>query len=517
MTAQDKDELPTEVPNATATQVLERVGLMPADGRAMCPVCERPSVLVYSLDEVTCEAGCVRQAVVSRLADLGRLAPVESVQMLVEGWVKGLRNHRDPKSRARVTCLADVQARDVGWLWPGRLPAGMISVLDGPPGVGKSTVVVDLVARLTTGRPLPNEEGSRSAVNVVLLGHEDSPQHTIRPRLDAAGADPSRVHLLMSIGDRHPRLPDDIDEIRRVIRDTDAKLLVVDPVSAYVAADMHRDNDVRTALASLGTMAEETGVAVLLVRHLRKSGGTDALGRGLGSIAIIALARAGLMLLVDPDDPQAKILAWSKMSVGPCPPSLRWRLRTGSGTPGIAWEGIAALSANDILARQDKDWAGGEGDRTALAEAKDFLREALSNGPIPATDIVRDAKGVGISETTLRRAGTAIGVEAKKQSFSGKWEWSLPKAATNGAWTSSEGAQSVSSSKSSPIAGIPQDGQDGQSCVVGGKVSVVTILAKGARDDLAGDAAGGLNAANEMRSDSDGHRDPETRTGYRPD
>ena len=96
--------------------------------------------------------------------------------------------------------LADVQARSVDWLWPGRLPTGMPAVLDGESGGGKSTVTIDLAARLTTGRPFPGEERGRPPADVLLLGHEDSPEHTIRPRLDAAGADVSRVHLLQEIG-----------------------------------------------------------------------------------------------------------------------------------------------------------------------------------------------------------------------------------------------------------------------------------------------------------------------------
>src|SRR5688572_27354116 len=108
----------------------------------------------------------------------------------------------------------------------------MVAVLDGPPGAGKSTFVADLVARITTGRALPNEaDARRPAADVVMLGHEDSPGHTIRPRLDAAGADPARVHLLTDVAGRMPRLPDDGDAIESVVRETGARLLVVDPVS----------------------------------------------------------------------------------------------------------------------------------------------------------------------------------------------------------------------------------------------------------------------------------------------
>jgi putative DNA primase/helicase len=227
--------------------------------------------------------------------------------------------------------MADVQSKAVEWLWEGRLPAGMPSVLDGESGCGKTTVALDITARLTTGRPLPGESVPRRPVDVMLVGYEDSPQHTIRPRLDAAGADVARVHLLQEVGGRCPRLPGDADEIERHIRATGARLLVFDPITAYIDADLHRDNEVRAALAPLAAIAERTGASILALRHLRKSGGTSAINRGLGSVAITAVARATLMLLQDPDDAAARILAWPKMNVARVPTSLRWRsVRTAS-------------------------------------------------------------------------------------------------------------------------------------------------------------------------------------------
>jgi hypothetical protein len=145
------------------------------------------------------------------------------------------RNGRGP----RLVTLTDIEPREVEWLWPGRLPAGMVVVLDGWPGAGKSTLVIDLIARLTTGRPFPNEAASsRPASDVVLMGDEDSPEHTTRPRLDAAGADAARVHLLADVGGRRPRLPDDGAAIEGVVAERGARLLVVDPISAYIGGSM---------------------------------------------------------------------------------------------------------------------------------------------------------------------------------------------------------------------------------------------------------------------------------------
>lgn len=416
--------------DSVETQALEGLGLMPVDGLATCPSCDRPS-LRYSRDAVTCDAGCSRAAIVSRLASLGRIAIPTSVRVETAAWVKHLRAVARGGGCARVTCLADIQPKAVEWLWLERLPAGMVSVLDGPPGAGKSTLVIDIVARLTTGRPLPGETGSRPPATVVLLGHEDSPEHTIRPRLDAAKADASRVRLLMDIGGRPPRLPDDGAEIERVVRETGASLLVVDPISAYLGqADLHRDNDVRVALAPLAAIAANTGAAVLLLRHLRKSGGVDAMGRGIGSVGIIALARTGIMLLPDPNDPEARILAWSKMSLGPLPPSLRWRFRVGADGPNIAWEGVSNLSANEILSRQDRALRGG-GDTaaTAVDGAEDWLMGLFEESDtIPVVEIQRRAAIEGISWRTIERAKGRLGIRSRRESLpvgrgSGQWVW----------------------------------------------------------------------------------------------
>ncbi len=341
----------------------------------------------------------------------------------------------DARKRARVTRLADVVPKEVEWLWASRLPTGMVSVLDGPPGAGKSTLVTDIVARLTTGRPLPDEpDRSRPATNVVLLGHEDSPEHTIVPRLVGAGADLDRVFLLGDIAGQTLRLPDDGGEIERVVRENHASLLVIDPISAYLGqADLHRDNEIRTALAPLALIAERTGAAVLMLRHLRKSGGTDAMGRGLGSVGIIALARAGLMLLVDPDDPKARVLTWSKMSVGPVPPSLGWRWQPGEKHPLITWTGICELSANEILSRQDRELRVGGGASATAAQdgAEEWLRTQFEGvDVIPTKDLEARAKADGIAWRTLERAKKRADIRARKETLpdgQNRWVWAAPR------------------------------------------------------------------------------------------
>jgi hypothetical protein len=425
-------------------RALELIGLQPHaedDGTivALCPVCDNPgaSLAVKTTDPpaLRCALGCsaalVREAV-SALA-VGHLDAEPEPSAALAVLLCECARAAAPPPVARMRRLSDVEAREVEWLWPGRIPAGMVAMLDGPPGCGKSTLVADLVARLTTGRALPAEAADtpRPPANVILLGHEDSAAHTIRPRLEAAGADLRRVHLLEELRGQPPRLPDDGAEIERIVGETEARLLVIDPISAYIGrADTHRDNETRAALAPLATLAERTGCVVLMLRHLRKSGGTDAIYRGLGSVAFTALARASLMLLVDPEDPAARILAWSKLNVGPIPPSLRWRWEDGEGAPRIKWEGTSPLSADDVLCRHEERLRSGEGRASALDAAADWLMAQFESADtVPVKELQARASRAGLAWRTIERAKGRLGARAGKVSGTAgaaHWVWSAP-------------------------------------------------------------------------------------------
>ncbi len=430
---------------ARVLRALEIIGLSPHaedDGKivAVCPVCADAGASLRVTTRppaIRCLLGCsvehVRELLRNQTTSIEDSGARAALEVLLTESARA-----STAGGAHVVTLATVEPREVEWLWPGRLPAGMVTVLDGPPGAGKSTLVVDIIARLTRGQSLPNEAGvSRPVADVVLLGHEDSPEHTVRPRLDAAGADPARVHLIETIRGRLPALPADTDEIERVVRDKCARLLVIDPVSAYIGrADLHRDNEVRSALAPLGVIAARTGAAVLLLRHLRKSGGIDAIGRGLGSVATIALARAGLMLLTDPDNEGARVLAWTKLSVAPLPASLRWRWAPGEGPPRIAWEGTCDLTADAILSRQDRALrgAGGEEAATATDAAEAWLLDYLGErgGEAATKETLEAGMLSGHRLRTLQRARARLKLQTGQPGIQGQRgrgsaTWRLPR------------------------------------------------------------------------------------------
>ena len=174
----------------------------------------------------------------------------------------------------------------VDWLWQGRLARGKVTVVDGDPGLGKSTITADLAARISTGSPMPDGSRLSGSADVIPLSAEDGVADTIRPRLEAAGADLTRVHAV-DISAADPMvLPSGIGDLERAVTATGAVLVVIDPFVAFLSDDVnsYRDQDVRRVLAALAALAARTGVCVLLVRHLTKSTGGPAIYRGGGSI-----------------------------------------------------------------------------------------------------------------------------------------------------------------------------------------------------------------------------------------
>jgi AAA domain len=327
--------------------------------------------------------------------------------------------------------VADVDRELVRWLWPGRIPLGKLVVLDGDPGTGKSTLTLTIAAKVTTGSPFP--DGARpERADVILLNAEDDIGDTIRPRLEAAGADLARCWVLPDVQpdpDRPPRppeLPADVDAIEGMVKDKQAALVIIDPLMAFLAGqvDSHRDQDVRRVLASLTYMAGRTGAAVVVVRHMNKGQGS-ALYRGSGSIGIVGAARAGLLVAPDPDDDNRRVLAMTKSNLAKMPDALAYRLVDDEryNCARVVWDGASRHTAADLVRPPvDEDQA------PALAEAVRVLKEILSDGPLAAGNVKKMAAQAGVKERTLDRARQVLGVTARRRGFGqgGHYEWSMP-------------------------------------------------------------------------------------------
>lgn len=340
------------------------------------------------------------------------------------------------KEEKLVWRLSELQEEPVHWLWPGRIAAGKTTLIDGDPDLGKSLLTLDLAARLTTARPLPDGYVPPEPVSVILVGRQDGLRDTVLPRLKAAEADLGRVHFFAGrardgVPCGWPSFPDDCDLLRETVEETGARLIVLDPLMDFVSerACSLNDHMVRKALGPLAQLAEETRAAMQWVRHLTKGGhGQGALYRGSGSIAIIGAARTAFLVGRSPEDDNLRVLACTKNNLAERPPSLGFRIGlTNQGLPIVAWTGPVDVSADDLVLRPRLPY--GE----ALAEAKHFLQELLETGPCAWEEVQRRASEAGISVATLKRAkgGLRVLSKLKRTGDDHQWYWSLPAAAAD--------------------------------------------------------------------------------------
>ena len=329
--------------------------------------------------------------------------------------------------------LSEVQPERVVWLWTGRIPKGKLSVLDGDPGLGKSAATVDIAARLSSGLGMPDGSPCEAA-GVVVCSAEDGLADTVRPRLDAAGGDPERVVSLATIPDeegleRPISVPEDVPAIRRAIERVDAGLVIIDPIMAFLSGgtDSYRDQDVRRTLAALSALAEETGAAVVIVRHLNKSGGKNPIYRGGGSIGIIGAARSGMLVAKHPEDEDLRVLSMAKSNLAAPAPSLIFTLEEAQNSAvRVEWLGESELSAAELLGTPSDDQP------SAVEAAGEFLRTLLADGPVAQRDVKAAAREAGISMATAKKAKKELGVDSTAVREEGKrgvqgWSWSLPE------------------------------------------------------------------------------------------
>jgi len=339
----------------------------------------------------------------------------------------------------------EVQTVPIDWLWEGWLPRGVVAVLDGDPGLGKSSLALDLIARITTGREFPKGElgtpnselgtAVRDPRCCVVVALEDPIDKVVKPRLEAAGADVGWVAFLGGVREEGPdgqvadllQLPRDLDLIVNLCRQVRPALLVIDPLFAVLGYDKrgrfikaNDDQSVRQLLARLKTLAEETETTILLIRHLNKASSGTALKRGSGTIAISGLARAALIVGRDPDDESKRVLAMVKSNFGIEPPSWRYALRGAGATSRVEWLGECELKPDDLVQSISAEKRAS----ARLLEAQDFLETTLEDGAKPWEMLVEQAAAEGITERTLRRAR----VEMRLEKF--RWRndvsWRLP-------------------------------------------------------------------------------------------
>ena len=218
-----------------------------------------------------------------------------------------------------------VKMQRVDWLWDNYIPRGKVSDIQGNPGDNKSTLTADFAARVTRGWSWPDDALGSKPGDVFILSSEDDARDTIVPRLVASGADLGRIQLIGTSS--LPTFPEDCDQLEQAIRKYDARMVVIDPLDSYLnpKIDGNKNSDVRRVLTRLRAVAEATGCAILMIRHLSKDPKvTNALYRGLGSIGYTGAARATFLVGRLPEDPEVRVLTGIKCNLGSMPRRTRF-------------------------------------------------------------------------------------------------------------------------------------------------------------------------------------------------
>ena len=304
-----------------------------------------------------------------------------------------------------------IQATETKWLWYPYIPFGKITVIQGDPGEGKTTLILNIAARLTQGK-LPQTDEVTEPMNVIYQTAEDGLSDTVKPRLMNAGADCSKV-IVINESERNISMSD--KRLEAAIAHTHAKLVILDPLQAYIGAevDMHRANEIRPVMSHLASIAEKYGCAVVLIGHMNKAMGMKSTYRGLGSIDITAAARSVLIVARDKENPNFRVVAHAKSSLAPEGKTVAFELDPDSG---FHFKGEYDCNIDEILL--------GVGSKSKGKQAMELLQEELKNGEVSQKIISAKGKYSRISTRTLNEAKKVLGVKSIKRN--GQWYWSLP-------------------------------------------------------------------------------------------
>lgn len=337
-------------------------------------------------------------------------------------------NHQPVYDLPPLVPVSRLTASPLEWLWPGRLALGKLSMLDGDPGLGKSLLSLDLCARLSTGRPWPDGSPGPGPAPAIVLNGEDGPADTVRPRLEALGADLDRVFVVETNqpGAAGPvRLPTHLSWLDDMLSLTGARLLVIDPIMAYLGPDVVAgcDQSVRAALFPLALLAERHRCTILFIRHLLKHGSGPSLYRGLGTIGFLAACRSGWLAARDPHDPDRRVLAQVKNNLAGPQPSLAFAVHPAHGGGPLEWLGTSPLSADQLLLPAAPEPVAHPCDR-----ARSFLEELLRHGPRTTHEVWGAGRELGLSERTLQRAMRELEIRSVPVYADGKrvCYWLLP-------------------------------------------------------------------------------------------
>ena len=331
-------------------------------------------------------------------------------------------NRRD-EPNLKLINMEQVEVEKIDWLLYPFIPFGKVTIVQGDPGEGKITMVLQIIAKLTKGEAVLPSGSDESAleektmvlepVNVIYQTAEDGLGDTIKPRLLSAGADCSRV---MVIDDNDQALTMMDARLEEAIIQTKARLVVLDPIQGFLGTDvdMHRANEIRPLMKRVAVLAEKYHCAIILIGHMNKNSNGKSSYRGLGSIDFQAAARSVLIVGRIKDEPEIRVVCHVKSSLAPEGKSIAFRLDKDTG---FEWIGEYDISADDLLS--------GDNRGQKIHEAKEFLKEILVSGSVAQTKVAEEAESRGIKKKTLWNAKKELEIDSVK--IGNQWFWMLPE------------------------------------------------------------------------------------------
>ena len=332
-------------------------------------------------------------------------------------------DNRRNESNLKLINMEQVEIEKIDWLLYPFIPFGKVTIVQGDPGEGKTTMVLQIIAKLTKGEAvLPSgsdepalEEKTMDLepVNVIYQTAEDGLGDTIKPRLLSAGADCSRV---MVIDDNDQALTMMDARLEEAIIKTNARLVVLDPIQGFMgtAVDMHRANEIRPLMKRVAVRAEKYHCAIILIGHMNKNSNGKSSYRGLGSIDFQAAARSVLIVGRIKDEPEIRVVCHVKSSLAPEGKSIAFRLDKDTG---FEWIGEYDISADDLLS--------GDNRGQKIHAAKEFLKEILASGSVAQTKVAEEAESRRIKKKTLWNAKKELEIDSVK--IGNQWFWMLPE------------------------------------------------------------------------------------------
>lgn len=324
--------------------------------------------------------------------------------------VYGLKEPQ-PEETVKIIRMSEVDTQAVEWLWKPYIPFGKVTIVQGNPGEGKTTLALRLCAACTNRKPFPLML-EHEPFNVIYQTAEDGLGDTVKPRLVEADADLDRV-LVIDEAKQELSLSD--ERIERAIRQTGARLIILDPIQAYVGekTDMNKANEIRPIFRRLADVAERTGCAVVLIGHLNKASGGQSAYRGLGSIDFRAAARSVLLIGRVKREPNVRVVIHDKSSLAPEGKPVAFCLDPETG---FEWIGEYDITADELLSG-----AGGN-TATKTEQAERLILDLLADGKeLASEDIVKTAAAAGISERTVQNAKRNMGDILGARRVGGQW------------------------------------------------------------------------------------------------